>query len=71
MQKLVKIEYIDVKSVKQIGSSCADSVKSIMAGNLFISIAFAGALQYLWGMVNSLQIMVLGVLYGVLLPDNL
>mmetsp|Transcript_33742 Transcript_33742/g.44510 ORF Transcript_33742/g.44510 Transcript_33742/m.44510 type:complete len:230 (+) Transcript_33742:313-1002(+) len=54
-----------------MGTSFADSVKAIMAGNLVISLLFAGALQYLWGMVNSLQVMVMAILFGVYLPENL
>jgi len=29
----------------------SSAVKAIMAGNFFISIIFATALQYLWGMI--------------------
>ena len=41
-----------------------------MAGNLVISIVMATALQYLWGMVNALQIMVLGIFFNLLNPPN-
>ena len=40
----------------------AAAVKTIMAGNFFISLLLASVIQYLWGMINSLQIIVLGVL---------
>jgi hypothetical protein len=40
----------------------AAAVKAIMAGNIFISLLLASVIQYLWGMINSLQIIVLGVL---------
>lgn len=42
-----------------------------MAGNLFISLIFATALQYLWGMINALQIIVLVGLFNLNVPDNL
>ena len=54
-----------------MSNSFANSVKTIMAGNFIISLMFAGILQYLWGMVNTLQIINLGILYKILLPDNL
>ena len=41
-----------------------------MAGNAFITILLASALQYLWGMVNALQIMVLTVFFYSLIPPN-
>lgn len=41
-----------------------------MAGNLFISLLMAYALQYLWGMVNSLQLIVLASLFDLLIPEN-
>ena len=41
-----------------------------MAGNFFISLLLATALQYLWGMVNSLQLIVMGVLFDILQPEN-
>ena len=42
-----------------------------MAGNFFLSILFATALQYLWGMVNALQIIVLAGLFKIKIPENL
>mmetsp|Transcript_18451 Transcript_18451/g.24777 ORF Transcript_18451/g.24777 Transcript_18451/m.24777 type:complete len:86 (+) Transcript_18451:289-546(+) len=42
-----------------------------MAGNFMISLIFAGALQYLWGMVNSLQVMVISIVYATFMPENL
>ena len=41
-----------------------------MASNLVLSLVLASALQYLWGMVNSLQIMVLGMFFKLLFPAN-
>ena len=41
-----------------------------MAGNIFISLLLASMIQYLWSMINSLQIIVLGVLLDCLQPPN-
>ena len=41
-----------------------------MAGNAFITILLATTLQYLWGMVNALQIMVMTVFFYSLIPPN-
>ena len=65
---LVKYQTIQVEEIKSIGNSFADTVKDIMACNLIISLVFAGALQYLWGMVNIIN---LAILYGIFLPENL
>ena len=54
-----------------MGSDFADSVKAIMAGNAFVSLLFAGVLQYLWGMVNTLQLINLAIIYKLLLPENM
>ena len=32
----------------------AASIKAMMAGNMFVSLLMAGALQYLFGMINSI-----------------
>eukprot|EP00353_Schmidingerella_taraikaensis_P005300 CAMPEP_0185569026 /NCGR_PEP_ID=MMETSP0434-20130131/1785_1 /TAXON_ID=626734 ORGANISM="Favella taraikaensis, Strain Fe Narragansett Bay" /NCGR_SAMPLE_ID=MMETSP0434 /ASSEMBLY_ACC=CAM_ASM_000379 /LENGTH=64 /DNA_ID=CAMNT_0028183687 /DNA_START=238 /DNA_END=432 /DNA_ORIENTATION=- len=42
-----------------------------MAGNFFISIIFATALQYLWGMINALQMIMLAGLFNIAIPENL
>lgn len=41
-----------------------------MAGNFFISIAMATALQHLWAMINAMQIIVLGVFFDCYWPPN-
>ena len=41
-----------------------------MASNIFISFFLAYVLQYLWGMVNSLQVIMLGALFNILEPVN-
>mmetsp|Transcript_20992 Transcript_20992/g.28248 ORF Transcript_20992/g.28248 Transcript_20992/m.28248 type:complete len:81 (+) Transcript_20992:194-436(+) len=49
----------------------SSAVKAIMAGNFFISIIFATALQYLWGMINALQMIMLAGLFNIAIPENL
>lgn len=53
-----------------LGSGFAATIKSIMAGNFFISLLLASALQYLWGMVNALQMIVFAVFFNLLMPSN-
>ena len=42
-----------------------------MSANAFLSLFLAGAMQYLFGMVNALQIITLTVYFDLLLPTNL
>ena len=58
------------ETVQTISDSFASAVKSIMAGNFFLSLILATALQYLWGMINALQLIVLGVFFDLLMPAN-
>ena len=53
-----------------MGDSFAKAVKALMAGNLGITIAMATSLQYLWGMVNGLQLMVLAVFFKCEMAPN-
>ena len=41
-----------------------------MAGNFFVTLTLAGAMQYLYGMVNALQIVVLGIFTNCMTPTN-
>ena len=54
-----------------MGDAFAQSVKAAMAGNLGVTIAMATSLQYLWGMVNGLQLMVLAVFFAVDMAPNI
>ena len=67
----VEREQINIEETKAVGKSFADSVKTIMAGNAIIGMVFAGVLQYLWGMVNTLQVINLAIIYDCLLPENM
>ena len=63
-------EYVDAEVEQVLEDSFAKAVKTVMAGNFFISLLLAGAMQYLWGMVNALQIIVLSSLFSILTPTN-
>lgn len=53
---------------KMPGQTFAFSMKTIMQTNLILSIPIGGLLQYLWGMINSVQLIVLTVLFTVDMP---
>ena len=46
-----------------------DSVQVLVAANLGISLLMAKAIQFLWGVVNSLQLVVLSCLFKLNMPD--
>jgi len=46
-------------------------VRAIIASNVALTLIFASALQYLWGLVNALQIIVIAIFFDLLLPPNL
>jgi len=51
---LINTEFTQPETIDSVKGSFAETVKAIMAGNFLISILMAGALQYLWGMINAL-----------------
>ena len=51
-------------------SSFSTATKTIMASNLVLSLVLSVALQYLWGMINSLQLMMLGIFIDSFMPPN-
>ena len=46
------------------------ALKSFLTANLFVSVFTAGMLQYLWSLINTLQIIVLTVLFMLDIPIN-
>lgn len=48
----------------------SDILKGFFATNFAATILFSGLLKYLWGMINTMQIMVLTVLFKVDTPYN-
>lgn len=67
---MLEPEYSSQEITKGFQDSFAAAVQTIMAANGLISIVFAGALQFLWGLINSLQIIVLSVLFNLQIPEN-
>ena len=47
-------EYVNLETVETLQDNFAAMVRMIMAGNFVISLILAIALQYMWGMINSL-----------------
>lgn len=45
------------------------SAQVVMGANLLTSILLARVIQFLWGIINSLQLIVLTVLYNLNMPD--
>ena len=46
------------------------SVGIAVGANFIISLIFAGILQEIWGLINTLQMMVMTVLFSVAMPLN-
>ena len=41
-----------------------------MGANIVVGLFMSGVLQYLWGMIHSLQMMVLTALFNIYTPTN-
>jgi hypothetical protein len=41
-----------------------------LSGTSFVNILLSSSLQFLWGMINALQIIVLTVLFNLKIPVN-
>lgn len=50
------------------GQTLAFSLRAFMQANLILSIPIGGLLQYLWGFINSMQLIVLTIVFTVDLP---
>jgi len=53
-----------------IGKSAGNALMAFFSANIFISIFFAQALQFLWSMINAMQIIVLTILFKIEVPPN-
>ena len=60
--------YVDSDIIGDTKAYLEGSLKSFLAGNLFVSVVGAVTLQHMWGMINALQIMVLAILFNVVMP---
>lgn len=67
-----KIPSFDVASSRLIsfGENVKNALSAFLGANLVISLVSASLLQYLWGMINALQIVVLTVLFNLEVPIN-
>lgn len=66
-------QQIDTEMIEQalmISESTSNALRTFLSTNFFLSIFSAGALQYLWGLINSLQIIVLSVLFNIDIAPN-
>lgn len=55
---------------QMITDLASDTVIMYFGSSVFLSVFFAGLMQYLWGMVNTLQIIVVTGLFTIVLPLN-
>ncbi|TNV84750.1 hypothetical protein FGO68_gene5840 [Halteria grandinella] len=56
-------------SLNDMGEQASATLKTVMLGNLALNILMAASLQYLWGMINVLQIIVHLPLLNLIFPD--
>lgn len=50
--------------------SVENGLMAFLAANFGLSLVFSSLLQYLWGLINTLQIVVLTVLFNLDIPEN-
>ena len=55
-------------AIKAAETASGGFLKVFLGTNLFVSIFLIGVLQYLWGLINTLQMIVLTVLLNVIMP---
>ena len=59
-----------VAQMQAITKGTENVLRSFFSANIAISFLSAGALQYLWGLINTLQMIVLTVLFQLDIPPN-
>eukprot|EP00347_Sterkiella_histriomuscorum_P011212 403373316 len=60
----------DAAMLNAVGGSASSSLQGVMMSNLALNIIMSASLQYLWGMINVLQIIVHMPLFSVDFPSN-
>ena len=60
----------DEKTALAITQGTENALKAFFGANLFVSFFSAGLLQYLWGLINTLQMIMLTVFFKVDIPVN-
>lgn len=58
------------QSISDIGDSMKSGMQFIMIGNFALNIFLSASLNYLWGMINTLQIIVKIPLLQISFPSN-
>ena len=68
IQKIVDQDF--VKSLANTIDGAEDMLKAFFGANIFVSLFSSGFLQFLWGMINTLQVLVLTELFYIDIPVN-
>lgn len=59
-----------LEKAKSLMVSAEDFLTAFFGANIALSFVSAGLLQYLWGLVNTMQIIVLTALFKLDMPEN-
>ena len=57
-------------TLNEVKDAFEDAIKSVIGANVVLGLFIAGALQYMWGMIHSLQMIVLTALFNIYSPTN-
>ena len=57
-------------TIESVTSTAENALMVYFSGNAFISLFAAQFLQYLWGMINALQVIVFTALFNINVPEN-
>ena len=60
-----------IATVTVIAEAADNFLMGFFGANIFISILFMGILTYIWGLINTLQIIILTYLLNIDIPENL
>ena len=59
-----------MEKVQAMADAAKATVLTFGSSSIILSIFFAGLLQYLWGFINTLQIIMITALFTIMLPSN-
>ena len=59
-----------METAYSVSERSANALSAFHSANLFVSLVSAGALQYLWGLINVLQVIVMTDLFKVNVTPN-
>ena len=57
-------------TIESVTSTAENALMVYFSSNAFISLFAAQFLQYLWGMINALQVIVFTALFNINVPEN-